>query len=136
MNQMNQPKALKTRRSVGRTIGKLGTCVLSVVTLVSPVFGQSASTQPTVMNAPSGRANLVSDGMGKDGKVQLIMNKTTVLTTARPYKSVSVGAPDVADVTPVSPTNILLTAKKPGTTQVIVWDENNKTQVMDVNVAM
>jgi pilus assembly protein CpaC len=136
MNQMNQRKALKTRRSVGRTIGKLGACVLSVLTLASPALAQTAATQPAVQNAPSGRATLVSDGTNKEGKIQLTMNKTTVLTTARPYKSVSVGQPEIADVTPVSPTNILLTAKKPGTTQVIVWDDQNRTQVMDISVAM
>jgi pilus assembly protein CpaC len=139
MNQMNQRKALKTtRRSAGRTIGKLAACVLSVLTLASPALAQNAgpATQPAPQNAPSNRSILVSDGTNRDGKIQLTMNKTTVLTTARPYKSVSVGQPEIADVTPVSPTNILLTAKKPGTTQVIVWDENNRTQVMDISVAM
>ncbi len=139
MNQMNPRKTFKTtRRSAGRTISKLGACVLSVLTLASPALAQSAgpATQPAAQNAPSGRSTLVSDGTNREGKIQLTMNKTTVLTTARPYKSVSVGQPEIADVTPVSPTNILLTAKKPGTTQVIVWDENNRTQVMDVSVAM
>ncbi len=87
-------------------------------------------------SAPTARANLISDGLGKDGKLQLVMNKSTVLTTNRPYKSVSVGQPEIADVTPVSPTNILVTAKKPGTTQVIVWDDQNRTQVADVSVKM
>src|SRR5205814_7413681 len=31
---------------------------------------------------------------------------------------------------------ILLTAKKPGTTQLIIWDDQERSQVIDVNVAM
>ncbi|HEX8524764.1 MAG TPA: pilus assembly protein N-terminal domain-containing protein [Tepidisphaeraceae bacterium] len=129
-----------TRRTVGKALATISACALSVLTVASPAFGQQtvspSTTQPAAQTAPSGRTSLVTDGIGRDGKIRLVMNKTSVLTTARPYKSVSIGQPDVADVTAVSPTNILLTAKKPGTTQVIVWDDQNRTQVMDVNVAM
>ena len=70
------------------------------------------------------------------GKVSIKVNNTTVVKTARPYKRVSVGQPDVADFNAIAPTSILLTAKKPGTTQLIVWDEQERSQVIDVNVLM
>src|SRR5882762_7232574 len=70
------------------------------------------------------------------GKISLYFNSTTVVKTVRPYKRVSVGQPDVADFNAIAPTSILLTAKKPGTTQLIIWDDQERSQVVDVNVAM
>jgi len=134
MNQKMQTKAgRKTRRALGRAILLFSGGVFAILALANTAAGQA--TRPTMMMAPSGRANLMTDGV-TDGKVQLVMNKTTVITTARPYKSVSIGQPEIADVTPVSPTNILVTAKKPGSTQVIVWDDQNRSQVADVHVTM
>ncbi len=70
------------------------------------------------------------------GKISLKVNSTTVVKTVRPYKRVSVGQPDVADFNAIAPTSILLTAKKPGTTQLIIWDDQEHSQIMDVNVLM
>ena len=41
---------------------------------------------------------------------------------------------DIAEVTMVGPTTILVTAKKPGNTQVIVWNEKDQSQAIDVSV--
>jgi pilus assembly protein CpaC len=79
---------------------------------------------------------LIADGIGADGKVRLTVNKTVVLTTTQPYKQVSVGQPDVADVNMINPTSILVTAKKAGSTQLIVWDDKNHSQVADIMVSM
>lgn len=79
------------------------------------------------------RALLITDGLD-DGKLAMVMNKSTVLSTRTAYKRVSVGAPDVADVNPIGPNNILVTAKKPGTTQLIVWDDADRSQVVDLAV--
>jgi pilus assembly protein CpaC len=79
------------------------------------------------------RAVLITDGL-EDGRLALLMNKSTVLSTRSPYKRVSIGAPDVADVNTIGPNNLLVTAKKPGATQLIVWDEADRSQVVDVAV--
>src|SRR5258705_555028 len=70
------------------------------------------------------------------GKITLKVNSTTVVRTGRAYKRVSVGQPEIADFNAIAPTSILVTAKKPGTTQLIVWDDQERSQVIDVNVAM
>src|SRR6266545_1769293 len=120
MNQKNNHNSdRKIKRTVAKAILMLGGSMLAILSLATPVAGQatrpalSPATQPLAMNAPSGRVVLITDGIAADGKVHLMSNKTTVITTAQPYKSVSIGQPEIADVTPVSPTNILVTAKKP-----------------------
>ena len=54
-----------------------------------------------------------------------------MVKTANPYKRISVGAPDVADFNTIGANEILVTAKKAGTTQLIVWDDNERSQVVD-----
>ena len=79
--------------------------------------------------------SLVETGID-DGKLQLTINKTAVVTTKEKYKRFSVGQPEVADVTAVGPTTLLVTGKKPGTTQIIVWNEAEQSQVIDVSVGV
>ena len=96
--------------------------------------GASAVAQPAT--APSNRNDIVSEGVDRDGRVQLTVNKSTVIATRVAYKKVSIGNPEVADVTVMGPNNVLITAKRQGSTQLIVWDDNNKSQVADVMVGM
>lgn len=104
--------------------------VLGTLLLAATTTGQEAPT--TRPNAAA--VGLVSEGLCADGKLVLMDGKTAVLTTRAPYKRVSVGNPDIADVNPIAPTNILVTAKTAGTTQLILWDDNERSQVIDVLV--
>src|SRR5437016_4686299 len=47
---------------------------------------------------------------------------------------ISVGQPEIADVNLLGQNHILVTGKKAGTTQLVVWDDGEKAQVMDVAV--
>ncbi len=99
----------------------------------APADSHSPATQPA-MAGSRGSADLISEGP-IDGHLRLTINRSSVVTTKVPYKRVSVGNPDIADVNPIGPQNILVTAKKPGNTQLIVWDDGDRSQVVDVNVA-
>src|SRR5207248_600465 len=116
--------------------------MLAMVLAAGEAFGQvavppaSAGAMAHPTTAPAGAGKLVADGLGQDGKLHVTGNKTAVITTTQPYKQVSMGSPDVADVTLIGPTNILVTAKKAGTTQLIVWDDAGHSQVADVVVGM
>ena len=79
-------------------------------------------------------AMVVDSGTDASGKLALAVNKTAIITTKSKVGRVSVGQPDIADVTPVGPTTLLVTGKKFGTTQIIVWDEKEQSQVIDVSV--
>jgi pilus assembly protein CpaC len=76
---------------------------------------------------------LMTQGV-RDGTIKLMVNKSLVLKTTRAYKRVSAAQPEIADVTPISPTSLLLTAKKAGNTQLVVWDDADQSQVIDVVV--
>jgi pilus assembly protein CpaC len=92
-----------------------------------------AGVRAELEDVGSQRAVLITDGL-QEGRVALSINKSTVLATRVAYKRVSVGSADVAEVNTIGPSSLLVTAKKPGTTQLIVWDDDDRSQVVDVVV--
>jgi len=44
-------------------------------------------------------------------------------------------APDIADYVSLSPNELLITGKKSGSTQLIIWDEADHTEILNVEVA-
>src|SRR5512134_249235 len=76
--------------------------------------------------------------MGVEGssakKLHLALNQSFLLDTSLKIKRVSVGKPEIADVTVVTPKQLLVTAKSPGTTTLIYWSEQGLPTSMDVNV--
>src|ERR1041384_2997998 len=108
-----------------------------VALLITVVGTKGQEMRPAIpaatasMSVPAaGAATLIADGMDAEGKIRLRLNKSAVVTTKVPYKRVNVSQPDVADLNLIGPESILLTAKKPGTTQMIIWDDANRSQVV------
>jgi pilus assembly protein CpaC len=84
---------------------------------------------------PASKAtDVVSDGVNGEGKLALMVNKSQVVTTKLPYKTVNVANPEIADFNRISDYEILVTAKKTGNTQLIIWDVAGLSQKVDVNV--
>lgn len=110
----------------------IGGASLAVFLSVRASTGQDAPvTQPAAR--PAAGATAAREN-GDDSAVRIMLNKSHVLQTRLPYKRVSVAQPEIADVNPIGPTSLLVTAKKVGSTQIIVWDDQDRSQVMDVVV--
>jgi len=89
---------------------------------------------------PSGQT-VVTDGLDSDGGLRLSVNRTRLITTAARLRAadqngaaVTIGSADIASVSPVSPNSILVNAKKPGTTNLIIEDELGRRLVIDIVV--
>ncbi|HWE00865.1 MAG TPA: pilus assembly protein N-terminal domain-containing protein [Tepidisphaeraceae bacterium] len=106
--------------------------------VAKPTGGDSAPTWPAGAQPGAKPAadsvSIIANGLSPAGDITLMMNKSVVLTTKVPYKRVSIAQPDVADVNLVGPSEVLLTAKRPGTTQLILWDDQDRSQIVDVLV--
>jgi pilus assembly protein CpaC len=128
------------RRNRGKVLVMVAGAALTVLAVVRGTTAQTATTDgsaapATQPVASSGNSNdLIAGGIGADGKLNLAVNKTAVITTKVPYHRVVVGQPDVVRDNEIGPNSILLTALKPGTTQIIVWDDANRSQAVDVVV--
>src|SRR3990167_4207699 len=68
------------------------------------------------------------------GRIIVVMGQSKLVTTKEDVKRVSINSPEMATVTVVSPRQILLDAKEPGTTTLIIWDTTGKTFIYDLTV--
>src|SRR5438309_1693056 len=97
--------------------------------VIEPTAPQETPGQPADPSTP-----FVRQADAQLSELKLLINKSSVLETKTPYKRVSVSQPDIADVNLLGPGRLLVTGKKAGQTQVIVWDDGERAQVMDVTV--
>ncbi|MBV8780261.1 MAG: pilus assembly protein N-terminal domain-containing protein [Phycisphaerae bacterium] len=102
----------------------------------SPSDAAAATTAPsnTTDQPATNSSGLVSNGVDHEGRVTIAMNKSAVISTRFPYKRISVGQPEIADVNPIGAGSLLVTGKKAGTTQIILWDDQEHSQVIDVDI--
>jgi pilus assembly protein CpaC len=95
----------------------------------------AAETQsPTTGPSDGASAGLVSDGTDKQGRITIDVNKSAVITTRFPYTRISIGQPEIADANAIASGTVLITGKKAGSTQLILWDAAERSQVIDIDV--
>jgi pilus assembly protein CpaC len=68
------------------------------------------------------------------GRIFVTMGQSKLVTTEEDVKRVSITSDELATVMAVSAKEILIDAKKPGTTTLIVWDSAGKTHIFDLTV--
>ncbi|MFQ5912353.1 MAG: type II and III secretion system protein family protein [Nitrospinota bacterium] len=66
--------------------------------------------------------------------LQVTAKKSLVMTVPYTIRRISVGDPDLADVATISPNEFLVSAKVPGTTNLIIWDDGGRKFVFDLLV--
>ena len=66
--------------------------------------------------------------------VEVTVGKETILTLKKASKRASLANPEIAGVTIISPTEIVLNGKKSGVTSLIVWDKEGSSSFFDVIV--
>jgi pilus assembly protein CpaC len=136
-NMTKQAVAKKRTRVLAMVLGgAIGVLAMVNTTVAQPAQNpQPATNQPSASTANRGTAvnDLITDGL-TDGKLNLAVNKTGVITTRAAIKRVVIGQPDVIRDNEIGPNTILITALKPGTTQLIVWDDADRSQAVDVSV--
>jgi pilus assembly protein CpaC len=111
----------------------IGTARAQENATTQPADSTSATTEPAPLAGNTG-PNLVASGTDSTGSIHLMVNRSAVVTTKVNYSRVSVGDPTIVAPILVGPKDILLTAKKPGSTQLIIWDDQNRAQTIDVTV--
>src|SRR4051794_9901453 len=99
---------MRARGKVVIAMKMLGACVA----LSSVAVYVSAQTAPTATPAKSGAGKgqtgqqLVVGGLGESGDIKLLVNKSVVLTTATPYRRLSVGQPDIFEANAIGQNKI------------------------------
>jgi pilus assembly protein CpaC len=102
---------------------------------------QSTAQAATLESATSPSGPVVTEGLDADGQLKLALNTSRLLVTATKLRSadndgaaLTEGSAEVASAVPVSPNSVLITAKKQGSTNLIIEDELGRRQFVEVIV--
>ena len=95
----------------------------------------AAMISPTCAPAqqPAGQS-IVYKVQGTNERLEMVVNSSRILSMDQKVPQVQAANPDVVELTPLSATQVQLLAKKPGVTQVNLWDEQQKIHTVDVIV--
>jgi len=67
-------------------------------------------------------------------RLEMVVNSSRILTLDQRIPRAQVNNPEILSVTPLSPNQIQISAKKPGVTEVNLWTENDEIRSLDVIV--
>ncbi|HEX4055828.1 MAG TPA: type II and III secretion system protein family protein [Tepidisphaeraceae bacterium] len=123
---MSNKQLFKIGRKTALAIGT----AMALWTLAWP-SATPAAAQPTT--TPSGVG--ATDESAPSQVINIEPGKATKRHFDERIKKVNVVLPDVADVIALGPNDLLITAKKSGSTQLIIWDEDDHTQIVEIDVS-
>ncbi|MGL4513583.1 MAG: type II and III secretion system protein family protein [Lacipirellulaceae bacterium] len=89
-----------------------------------------APTAAAQMVTPNGSVVRKIEGSGD--QLEITTNTSRILTLDKKIPRVQVNNPDLLVVTPLSATQVQISAKKAGVTQVNLWDEDGQIHTVDV----
>jgi len=111
-----------SRRQVCAATLWLAVCLL-------PVFA------PALLMAQSGsRRHIIHKLDSPNERMEMIVNTSRILTLDRDIPQAQVNNPEILELTPLSKDKIQIFAKKPGVTQVNLWDDDDEVHSVDVIV--
>jgi pilus assembly protein CpaC len=89
----------------------------------------------TLLSGAPAASYAQSVGDASQTQVTLIQNKSRNIKLPHPYADATVGSPEIADIVPISDRQLLIVGKAPGTTNVLLYDnEKHLMGVLDVRV--
>jgi pilus assembly protein CpaC len=96
-----------------------------VLVLASPQLPRAAAQEYD-------SASVIRKISGRSEKLELTTNSSRILTLEKNIPRVQVNNPELVAVTPLSATDVQISAKKAGVTQVNLWDEDGNIHTIDV----
>jgi pilus assembly protein CpaC len=102
---------------------------LIVSALVLGICGTLWGQEPA-----AGRGSIVYKIQSTSERLEMTVNSSRILTMDQKIPQAQVNNPEVLVLTALSPTQVQISAKKPGVTQVNLWDEKQQIHTVDVIV--
>jgi len=112
------------KRKSTRCIRPWAGCIAALFAMAGSVMAQTPDAQPT------GEGQVVV----AEERLVLSAGSSKTLTAANPLTRAAVATPEVAEVSIVSPVQVLVTGRSIGSTQLILWDRAGNQTVYDVLV--
>src|SRR5262245_15356668 len=120
----------------GMTVAAVGAGALAIAivfaTLAPAAWGQQAADDAAAASAPAKTAAPAPATTNGDqptatrptSNLTVGIGRSTLITAPLPTKTVSIGDPKIADVQILSPTQLLISGKGVGTTDLVLFDAN------------
>jgi pilus assembly protein CpaC len=110
---------------------RLGQSQLSICTcLVATALLAAGTTSARAQELQS--SSVIRKISGLSDKLELTTNTSRILTLDKNIPRVQVNNPELLAVTPLSATQVQISAKKAGVTQVNLWDDEGKIHTVDI----
>lgn len=110
-------------------LGRLTRLPGLTMAILALIAAQPARGQQFSANAP-----LVYEVKSTNQRLEMIVHTSRILTLDKRIPQAQVNNPEVADIKPLSANQIQVIAKKPGVTQINLWDEQGTISAVDVIV--
>jgi len=106
-----------------------------VATAVAAALVAALVTAPSAALAQNFESeSIVRKISGLSEKLEFTTNSSRILTLDKNIPRVQVNNPELVAVTPLSATQVQISAKKPGVTQINLWDEEGNIHTVDVMI--
>ena len=115
---------VRPARTTTRWWRELGLATALIIIMVAPLVAQT----PRVKHVAAGVMTSVHQ------QIDLLVGRSTVLTTDRPIRRISVSTPDIADALVTSSHELPIHGKSPGTISLLVWSDTGRISSHDVVV--
>lgn len=102
-----------------------------VVAVAPPVRAQQT---PVLSPSAQAAGSIVYKVQGVNERLQMIVNTSRILTLGQKIPQAQVNNPEVVELHALSPTEVQISARKPGVTQINLWGEDQKIYSLDVVV--
>ena len=95
---------------------------------------QPASQAPATQSPPSGSAPPQASAQGEQGpeNIHIIVGHSLLIRTPTRVKRILTGNPAVIESVVTSPAELVITAKSPGSSSLMLWDETGRNRSLDV----
>jgi pilus assembly protein CpaC len=110
------------------------TAALWTASFVGPAANLARSAEPGAIPSSVSPQTVVHRVQAANERMEMIVNSSRILTLDQKIPKAQVNNPDVLTLTPISPTQIQVSAKKTGVTQVNLWNEDDQVFTVDVVV--
>jgi len=96
--------------------------------------GQTANTQaPSTVETPGQEQQIAQPTLAPETQsVHIQVGRSIVLNTQSRLRRIVVSNPNVLDTVTVSTTQVVVTAKTPGSSSLVMWDEASNARILDV----
>jgi pilus assembly protein CpaC len=117
-----------------RSIAVRGAAKRALAAIAAAAF-IGALAVPYVGRAAAQNGDLIDDVNSPVRHVTVVLNKSRTLKIDRPFEKPIIGAPEIADVLPITDQTLYVLGKKPGTTNISLFDSKHQLiTVIDVEV--